>query len=417
MTDPDGGALRVVHIVTAFPRHEDDVITPWLSALIRAQRARGIDASVLAPSYRGLGTRRVGEIEVRRFRYAPRSVERLTHDETVPDRLGRSPVYAGLLPFYLAGGILGAMRLGRERQRPDVVHVHWPVPHAVFGAAARSASGGRTAMVCTYYSVEIRWIERRMRWLKPLLAWSARTADGVTAISSETAARIPGRDDREVAIIPFAGALYPSDAKRRRPALSTGEPLRLLFVGRLVERKGVEHLVEALARVRRSRPAELTVVGEGEWKPAIQSAVEREGLEGHVAFAGNVSEEKLRECYESCDIFVLPAVVDSKGDTEGLGVVLLEALAFERPVVASALGGIPDIVIAERTGWLVRPGDAAELARTIEAIAADPEHARDVARRGRRFVEQRFSVERIAEDLETVYRSAIRRRAVRPGAR
>ncbi len=412
MAGSDGSEIRVVHIVTAFPRHEDDVITPWLGTLIRAQQAGGLDVSVLAPSYRGLGAQRVGEIDVRRFRYAPRRFERLTHDETVPDRLGHSPWYAGLLPLYLAGGVLESLRLGRER--PDVVHVHWPVPHAVFGATTRAASGGRTAMVCTYYSVEIRWIERRVPWLKPLLAWSARAADGLTAISTETASRVPAPAEREISIVPFGSALQVSGREGLRPPLATDDPLQLLFVGRLVERKGVEHLVEALGRVRQTRAAKLTLVGEGEWRPVIQKAVEREGVEEHVTFAGRVSAERLREYYERCDIFVLPAVVDSKGDTEGLGVVLLEALGFARPVVASALGGIPDIVKPERTGWLTRPGDAEDLAGTILAIAADPDRARDIARRGRSFVEERFSIEQIAADLEAVYRTAITRRTGRP---
>lgn len=414
MTDADGrdGGLRVAHIATAFQRSADDVITPWLTALLQAQRARGLDVSVLAPSYRGLESHRIGEIEVRRFRYAPRRFETLTHEETVPDRLGHSPAYASLLPFYMIGGTLAALRLGRTR--PDVVHVHWPVPHAVFGAAARLASRGRTAMVCTYYSVEIRWIERRMPWLKPLLAWTVRAADGITAISTETAAGIPA-GERSISVVPFASAMeMTSDTAARRTALTSGDPLQLLFVGRLVERKGVEHLVRALRIVRERREAELTVVGEGKWRPVIEKEVRRSGLDAHVTLAGFVSKERLREYYETCDIFVLPAVVDAKGDTEGLGVVLLEALACERPVVASAVGGIRDIVIPGRTGWLTRPGDPGDLADTILALASDPDAARHVARQGRRFAEERFSASRVAESLEKVYRSAIARREGRP---
>ena len=130
--------MRVVHVVTAFPRSDDDVITPWLVSLIAAQRESGLDVSVLAPAYRGLGAGTVLGVPVRRFRYAPRSCETLTHDETVPDRLRRSPAYASLVPLYVAGGVRAGLRLGRER--PDVIHVHWPVPHALIGAAARSAS-------------------------------------------------------------------------------------------------------------------------------------------------------------------------------------------------------------------------------------------------------------------------------------
>lgn len=406
-----GDGLRVVHIVTAYQRHEEDVITPWLSALVAAQRSRGIDASILAPSYRGLASQRIDGTPVERFRYAPRSWETMTHDETVPDRLRHSPRHAALLPFYLSGGLWAAARAGRHR--PDIVHVHWPVPHALFGAAARLASGGRAALVCTFYSVEISWVERSARWLRPLLVWSARTADAVTAISSATAARVKSLVDRDVDVIPFAASFSAPD-REAPPALADSDRLRLLFVGRLVERKGVEYLVEALARVRRSRPADLTIVGDGEWKSTIRRAAQRAGVEPHVRFAGRVAQRDLGGYYEACDIFALPAVVDAKGDTEGLGVVLLEALGFERPVIGSDVGGIPDIIRPGETGWLVPPADAKKLADTILEIAGDPGGARAVARRGRAIVEKRFSLECITDELETVYQAGLsRRRSIR----
>jgi glycosyltransferase involved in cell wall biosynthesis len=138
--------------------------------------------------------------------------------------------------------------------------------------------------------------------------------------------------------------------------------------------------------------------------------VERLRLESHVRFTGYVPERRLREYYQRCDIFVLPAVVDSKGDTEGLGVVLLEALRFERPVIASAVGGIPDIVRPGETGWLVAPGDPEAIAGAALEIARDPASALGIARKGRRFVEERFSLEHVVAELTEVYRSAIRAR-------
>ena len=105
-----------------------------------------------------------------------------------------------------------------------------------------------------------------------------------------------------------------------------------------------------------------------------------------------------------------PAVVDSKGDTEGLGVVLLEALRFERPIIGSAVGGIPDIVRPGETGWLVPPGDSEAIAGAVLEIARDPDSALGIARKGRRFVEERFSLERVVAELTDVYRSAIRAR-------
>jgi len=297
------------------------------------------------------------------------------------------------------------------------------MPHALFGAAARAASGGRTALVCSFYSVELTWVSRRLPWLTPFLRWSARTADAVTAISRSTAGLVRDLAGREAHVVPFAAAAgagggegAAADAApplERRP----GEPLRLLFVGRLVERKGVEHLVRALPAVARERRAELTVVGEGEWEPVIREAAREAGVADAVRLTGYVDRETLERLYAGADLFVLPAVVDRKGDTEGLGVVLLEAMRAGRPVIASRVGGIPDIVEHGRSGWLVPPGDPGALADAILRAAADPEAARAVSREGRRRAVEDFSWEGILDALEAAYEDAIAVRATSRGSR
>lgn len=434
--------MRVVHVVTAFPRHADDPITPWLVELVRRQRDEGLDASVFAPAYRGGPSAPAGSLErfagipVRRFRYAPAALETLTHDETVPDRLRRAPWQALLLPPYLLAGILAARRLG-ARERPDVVHVHWPMPHALFGAALRSGSGRRSAVVCSYYSVEIHWIRSKLPFLVPFLRWTARTADAVTAISSSTAAAVRELVERPVAKIPYGAATADGsgEATAERAALAppTGDrPVRILFVGRLVERKGVEVLVRAVALgagaddgVRFARPVELRIVGAGEWEPRIRDAVGAAGLpvteagdaeprgaaDARVVFLGRLSDAALRREYAEADVFVLPAVRDAKGDTEGLGVVLLEALRFERPVIGSEIGGIPDIVRHEQTGLLVPPGDPAALARALARLIDDPAAARELGRRGRAYATDAFGWEGVVRATTGAYEEAMRARA------
>jgi len=404
--------MKVVHVATAFPRHPEDPITPWLVELVRRQRQAGLDATVLAPAYRGGPVVESSGIPVRRFRYAPGILETLTHDQSVPDRLRDRPFSAALVPAYLAAGCRAAAALGREG--PDLVHVHWPMPHALLGAAMRRASGGRTAVVCSFYSVEVNWVDHRLLWLRPFLRWTIRTADEVTAISSSTASTVQGLVDRSVAVIPYAAALPEVPVNVVRPALSDpNAPIRLLFVGRLVERKGVEVLVRALARLRHRREAELVIVGTGNRKDSVTRTAALEGVTEYVHLLGYVSAERLAREYAECDIFVLPAVVDSRGDTEGLGVVLLEALAHERPVVASRAGGIGDIVVDGVTGWLADPGDAEVLADKIFEVAADPEKARGVAARGRREASIRFSWERILEETTVAYGSAVKARSER----
>jgi glycosyltransferase involved in cell wall biosynthesis len=266
-------------------------------------------------------------------------------------------------------------------------------------------------MVCSFYSVELNWVEHQLRWLRPLLEWSIRSADAVTAISSSTADAVRVLVERPVTVIPYAAALPEVSVAGIRPALSDPTaPLRLLFVGRLVERKGVEVLVRALARLRHRREAELVIVGSGNRADSITRTAALEGVTEHVHMRGFVTAEALAREYADCDIFVLPAVVDARGDTEGLGVVLLEALAHERPVIASRAGGIVDVVRHGVTGWLADPGDAEVLAERILEVASDPEQARRVAVRGRLEAAKHFSWERILDLTEGAYETALKAR-------
>ena len=407
--------MRVLHVVTAFPRHEDDVITPWLGRLLLGLRDRGLAIGVLAPAYRGGGATEWRGIPVRRFRYAPAPLETLTHDETAPDRIRRQPAYAALLPGYMLGGSLASIGLGTSSP-PDVIHVHWPVPHAWFGALAR-ASSEQTAVVASFYSVEIRWIERRLKWALPFLRWSIESADAVTAISTATAAAVARYTSREVPVIPFSAAV--SDGPRSDGAVAEirpperAAPVRLLFVGRLVERKGVHILIRALARVRERVNATLTVIGEGPESASLRAEARRAGVAGSVHFSGRVDDDVLREAYRTSDIFVLPAVVDAKGDTEGLGVVLLEALEFGLPLIASDAGGIPDIVRHGETGLLVPPGDAGALADAIGRVIEDPAAARERVERGKAHMREHFGLPQVIDRLVHRYEQAVAARRAR----
>lgn len=395
--------MRVVHVTTAWPRCSDDPITPWLSELLRRQTASGMQAEVLAPAYKGGPQDEDHGFPVHRFRYAPAPFETLTHDETVPDRLRRRPGYGLLVPSYLLAGASAAVRIGLLADPPDVVHVHWPMPHALIGAAMRRASRGRTRMVCSFYSVELNWVRHRLPVVEPFLRWTMRAADEVTAISTSTAAAVQPYVPGPVSIIPYGAAVVDDGQPIRRQAMDGADPATILFVGRLVERKGVEVLIQAVAEVRSRRPLRLRIVGAGEWELNLRAKVREHGLEDMVSFAGQVSSSELAMEYEAADVFVLPAIRDSKGDTEGLGVVLLEAMRFERPVIASDIGGIPDIVTHGVTGLLCTPGDSMDLATSIQQLVDSPDLARNLAREGRRSAAEQFGWGAVLDKTAMVY--------------
>jgi glycosyltransferase involved in cell wall biosynthesis len=306
------------------------------------------------------------------------------------------------LPCYLLGGMLAAWRLCRRR-RYDIVHVHWPMPHALFGWVARAACGAR--LVVTFYGVELRWVKSKMTWLKGFLARAATSADRVVAISAYTAKEIRELADVPITVIPYTTGLTEAAEAERRPGPPS--PFPVLFVGRLVARKGVSTLLEAVKRLAPSLGLQVSIIGDGPERPALDAQVAREDLRGVVTMRGKVPSAELLRAYRQAGVLVLPAVVDARGDTEGLGVVLLEAMSCGTPVVASDIGGITDIVTQEETGLLVPPGDPAALASAIRRLATDAALWRRLAEAGRRRFREDFGWTAIARRWEEVYRAAV----------
>ena len=384
--------MRVLHVTTAFPTKPDDVITPWLVELLRRLRARGHDVHVFTSAYRGLGDQVVDGIVVHRFRYFPRRWENLTHEETAPDRMRRSVLYRLMPICYVVAGMLAIWRHCR-RHHYDVIHVHWPMPLALFGWAAERARS--VPMVTTFYGAELRWVKGSLPFLKPLLVWAARHSDRVVAISSYTAGEI-----RELADVPIEVIPYTTSLPDPGPAVPhEGGPV--LFVGRLVSRKGVDRLIKAFAGLEGTPTLE--VVGDGPERGRLEAMAHDLGVGDRVRFRGKVSAEALQASYARAAIVVLPSVRDARGDTEGLGVVLLEAMNHGTPVVASEIGGIPDIVADGRSGLLVPPGDVAALANALRRLLEDRALAARLGAGGRERVREHFSWDVITDRFEALY--------------
>jgi glycosyltransferase involved in cell wall biosynthesis len=392
--------MRVLHVVTAYPRYAGDPIVPWLTELIRRLRSRGVDSEVLTSAYMGGGNREYDGAVVHRFRYVPARWERLTHEENAADRAGRSPLFALVSVAYVTAGIAAIRRLVR-RTRYDVVHVHWPVPHAAMGIAAQRACG--MAMVTTYYGAELRLAARSRPLLSLLRAGARRSARNI-AISRHTADDLARLTGVRAEVIPYSIAFTP----HARSTAHTRRRFTALFVGRLVERKGVPVLLEAWSRAALPN-ATLAIVGDGPDRQRLEAQAGALGIADSVEFRGRVTDRELADAYSSAELFVLPAVLDAKGDTEGLGVVLLEAMASHVPVIASAAGGITDVVVDGDSGVLVPPGDAAALADAMHRLHADAALRARLAANGAARVRDEFSWDAIADRWAAVYRDAINR--------
>jgi len=178
-----------------------------------------------------------------------------------------------------------------------------------------------------------------------------------------------------------------------------GGPNQILFVGRLVEKKGVETLLEAFAIVRRARPeASLVIIGDGPLQSRLQ-AVAGPGVQ----FLGALGQEAVGDWMRRSTLLAAPSVTARDGDAEGLPNVVVEAAASALPVVGSDHSGIPEAIVQGETGFIVPERDAEALAERLEAILSSADLRGRMAFAARRMVQERFDFARQMRRLEEIY--------------
>lgn len=326
--------VRVVHLTTSYPRHEGDFAGRFVADLVHGLRRLGADVSVLAPGgYRDFG---------------------LAYGGGLVHNLRRRPWLAPLLALSM---ILAVRRAAR---RADLVHAHWLAAGAICVLARRpfvltlhgSGTAGRFAdlELARRFPRVVRWIVRR-----------ARAVICVSEALAEAARRCGGRDVRTI----------PNGVRLPVELGDEAEPAEVLFAGRLSPEKGIPELVAATEGLN------LVVAGDGPLRHLVPDAL------------GFVPHDELERLYARAAVVVLPS------HREGLPLCVLEAMAHGRPVVASAVGGIPELVEDGVTGYLVEPGDVAGLRAAIERLLADPALRRRMGRAARERVAERCSWDRV----------------------
>ncbi len=366
-------------------------------AILRLQPT-GAKFTVFAPAYEASKSHVLDDVKVYRFRYCLKPFENLVRDGA-PTKLQRQPIYFLAAALYILLGTLQLLWVC-HKEKPDLLQIHWPFPHGLMALPASILLG--IPMVFSFHGAELM-LANKFGFVAHILRWLLPIAKGVTANSSFTAGLIRKLYDGPITIIPYGLTIEPKQTQQRHSeALPT-----LLFVGRLDERKGVRYLLEALPSVLAQQPVRLHIVGKGILEQEIKLQCSKLGLDNVVKFLGFVSKEELAQEYASCDIFVLPAIVDSKGDTEGLGIVMIEALAHQKPVIASAVGGIVDVIHSGTTGLLVPQKEPEALAQGILSLLSDPAKATEMGQKGLADVQVRFSWSRIVPMWQGVFATAL----------
>ncbi|MEP6574554.1 MAG: glycosyltransferase [Gemmatimonadota bacterium] len=366
--------MRILVVTHNFPRQAGDPAGAFVARIARAAAEAGAKVRVVAPHAPGTArAEQDGALTVHRFRYAPDRLERVAYTGDLHRNTLFSPLTAVTFPLFLAA-FRRAIRRAVSEFQPDVIHAHWWVP-----AGWLCMSAGRPYIV-TCHGSDVRLLER-FRPLRRLALPVFRGASAVTAVSRFLAGdlvRLLELDTLEV--LPLA---MPVDAEHFAAGklIAKATPPRVLYAGNLVPSKGVDVLIDACAELRkRGVDFRLKVLGQGPELPGLKAQAQRLSL-SDVEWSPFVSQDRMPAEYGASTVTVLP----TRGQAEGLGLSLVEALLAGCAVVGTPAGGIPEVIVNDVTGLLAREGDAADLSRALEMLLIDPAlRARLTAEGGRR---------------------------------
>jgi glycosyltransferase involved in cell wall biosynthesis len=359
---------------------------------------------MLVPADQEAGSTVEHGISVHRFAYLPCSWRKLAYGSGMLPNLVHQPWLWLQVPFLVLIMLVHLIRLVR-RIRPDVIHAHWVIPQGLLAAICRPLTPAPiiiSAHGADAFGLRGGVFARLKRYaLRRSNAWTANTG------TTSSALRHVGYNDvPDPYIIPM-GVDVDHFSRGRRNRLRTGpdDQCVLLFVGRLVEKKGVADLIQAFALLSKEiqEKCVLWVAGEGHMRPSLENKAEKLGIARKIRFWGNIDQDALPDLYAAADIFVGPSIVDKAGDTEGQGVVFLEASCAGLAIVATRAGGIIDVVHHEENGLLVSPGAPEELAAAITSLVQNEPLRARLGSRARAQVREKYSWQVIAEKFENLY--------------
>jgi glycosyltransferase involved in cell wall biosynthesis len=386
--------LKILVITSVYPRFDKDQEVPWLRVSVEHLKKNGCDIEIIAPSHKACKSMDIDGVKVHRFRYAPSAYEILTHDEGAPSKIARNPLLQLLAIPYIISGSLLTLRICRKF-KPQIIHAHWPFPHGFMAFFAKIFY--KVPIVLNFHGAELL-LARKKKWLQPFLKFFIKHASLIFANSTFTAKKINEIHPCKVEISPYGTTFSDTHS----PLPTPHSPLfRLLFVGRHIERKGIEYLIKAAALLD-SEKFQIRIAGTGDLTEKLKEQAAREAPK--VLFLDKIPREDLAKEYQNADCFVLPAIIDSKGDTEGLGVVLIEAVEYGLPLIASNVGGISDVVIDRKTGLLVPEKSPEALASAIKELAENEALQKTLVLGAKEHVRENFSWEGIIERQINAYR-------------
>ena len=335
-------------LASTYPRWKNDSEPLFVHYLCK-QLAREYRVIALVPHYPGASRHEdMDGVLVHRFRYFLPAGEHLAYNGGIIQNLKKNRLKLLLVPFFLISQFINILILCRK-YKISLIHAHWIIPQGLLAIMARPLLPGKIKVLSTSHGGDLFSLQAGV--LQALKRFVLRRSDHVTVVSRAMRDHLRqiGCATNNVSVQPMGVDLSGSFVPGNLPA----EAHQLVYVGRLVEKKGVATLVSAIQLLKADFPSlRLTIVGDGPEKATLEKLATELKVNAHIEFVGSQANTRVPQYYQSAGIAIVPSIIATDGDQEGLGLVAVEALGCGCVTIVSDLLALQDVV----TDGEKRPG-------------------------------------------------------------
>ena len=400
--------MKILSLTSSYPRFQGDATAPFIESIVTHIAREGPEVHLVLPEHREWSRPAVQDgVHFHTYRYSPRrSWTPWGYSQSLEAGVKLHRSLYGLAPFVFYSARRKCLELAR-RKRFDVVHAHWLMPNGVIAAAVSERLG--LPLVISLHGSDIS-VSERSSWMGALARRCFARAAAVTAPSEDLLERARGLGATGILeVIPYGAdveALRPDKlaAQQVRDRLAPrAEDVLVLGLGRLVHWKGFEFLIDAIGRLRAPAPeVRLVIAGDGDLAGELARRVQRLDLGERVSFVGMVMRNEVAAYLAAADIVAVPSV-HFRGYVDGLPNVALEAMAAGKPLVATRVGGLPQVIRDGENGFLVEERNDEALAEAILALARDAKLRERMGRSGQALIRDSLNWDVVGRRFVAVY--------------
>ena len=395
---------RILVTATTFPRWEGDTEPAFVYFLSRLLAKKGHKIINLVPHHPGAKKYEERDgMKIYRLRYFFEKHQKLCYDGGILENLKRSNLARIQVPFLFISEFLYIIKI-IKKEKIDFIHAHWILPNGFIAAIVKKLYG--VPFLSTAHAGDIFPLKKNI--LKNFARFTIKNSYYTTVNSNFTKNCILELfNTKDIELIPMGVNLKDFSPKKKDTKLRKKYGVKgnfILFVGRLAKKKGVEYLIRAMPIIlKKLSESKLIIIGDGPEMKKLTGLTKSLNLEDSVVFIGKMRNKDLPKFYATADIFIGPSVITEEGDTEGLGITFLEAMASGTCVIGSNVGGIPDIIKQNKTGILVEQKNPNQLAEAAVNLLKNKKLQKKLIKNAIKHIKNTYSWDIVSSKFSRIY--------------